>query len=144
MAVRRGKKPLAAKMADSVPPPTREARLALHVTERSLDRMPVRPHQRRRGPLVGNRKQHADALRRRERQVKRSHLRPPVLRPKALTGTRIATAHRAHERVAVDLAGDADYPGPAADPTPRRLPPAGEVILHTLRNLLLVVSELVR
>jgi hypothetical protein len=104
----------------------------------------MRLQKRRRRLLVGDCEQHADALRRGEREVKRGDLGSPVLRFEPLAGSWIAAVHRAHDPLATHLPANAEDAGSGARPAARCLAPPGDVVLQALGNLLLVVSELVR
>lgn len=67
--------------------------------------------------------------------------RPP--RREAFAGARVAAVHGAHEAGPVDLTTETDATAATADPAAGRLAPAREVILDALRDLLLVVCELI-
>jgi hypothetical protein len=135
--------PLPQDPPHSIVAATREAGLALHVSERRFDRPLVRLEQCARDILVSDREQHADRLGRRECQVEPGHLRATPRWPKSLAGPRVATVHRAHEPGPVDLTAETDATAAAADPPARCLAATGEVVLETLGHLLLVVFELV-
>jgi hypothetical protein len=64
-------------------------------------------------------------------------------RPRPHADARVTAFHGTDERVAIDAATHAEEPTAGPDPPPRRLAAAGEVVLHALGDLLLVVCELV-
>ena len=94
-------------------------------------------------PVGPDRGEHAHRLRRREGQVERSDLGVALARAQA--DTRIARVKPCDQRAELlggDAAAEPEGIGPAPDPLPRRLPPAGVVVVPSLGNLLLVVAVL--
>ena len=143
MPVGSGEESVAADADHPVTPAARVTSLPLDVCERRLDRPLVRLEQRRRhawSPIANSTLTHFGAENVRSNAA--TFVRPRSgLKP--LPGPWIEAVHRAHER-------RPDRPGPrhrrpaaGADPPARRLASAGEVVLDPLRDLLLVVCELI-
>jgi hypothetical protein len=121
---------------------THPTRLALHVPHSGINGRLVRLNQRPRQHPITDREQHAHRLRRRERQIKRRHPRPPANPPQRLARTRIPALHQRDEALPIDHPDEPqDLPAPTR-PTPRRLTAARVVVIATLRHLALVVTRL--
>jgi hypothetical protein len=144
VSIGRRQEPVAADAFDAVVTAAGETRLPFDVVQRGGHRGLVRGQQRRRSVLFGDGEKHADALGRREGQVKRRDPRTAVRGLELLPGPRIAAGHRSHERRPVHVAGRSDKYCAAPGPTARCLAATGEVILQALGHLLLVIAELVR
>ena len=120
-----------------------EHRLVLEVLQRCAGCRLVRSDQLSGGGLVGDREQHADRLRCRERQVERSDSRvaqriaqPPPRIPRIVPGQQCGQLRSAHPTV------EPERRGAAADPLARRLAATGVVIITALSNGALVVALL--
>jgi hypothetical protein len=142
MAIRSRHKPLPHLMPHPAAAAAHPTRLTLQIPQRRVDRRLVRLDQRPRRDRLAYREQHAHRLRRRERQIKRRHLRTPTDPPEALTGPRVTTLHQRHEAVVIDPPAKLQRLGAAARPAARGLAPAGVVVIAPLRDLALVIPRL--
>lgn len=79
--------------------------------------------------LVSEPEQHADALRRRERDVEPGHA-PDVRRDQLASRSRIVSLKCARQRISVDLADDPDVLASEPEPVSGRLGPLDVVVLH--------------
>ena len=120
-----------------------EQRLVLEVLQRRSHRRLVRRDELRRGLLVGDREQHADRLRCRERQVERRHPRVAerVAQPPPRVPRIVAGEQRGQLRAA-DPARQAQRPRARAGPLARRLAAAGVVVIAAQCDGALVVALL--
>ena len=89
MAIRRRHEPLPHLTPHTAAAAAHPTRLALQIPQRRVDRRLVRLDQRPRQRRLADREQHAHRLRRRERQIKRRHLRTPTDALQALTRPRV-------------------------------------------------------
>ena len=142
MAIRRRHEPRPRLVADTAAAAAHPTRLALQIAQRRVDRRLVRLHQRPGQRRLADREQHAHRLRRRERQIKRRHLRAPTDALQALTRPWVATVHERHEAVVVNPAAEPEGLGPATGPAARRLAATGVVVIAALRDLALVIARL--
>jgi hypothetical protein len=97
MPVGRGNEPLATQPLGATMAPPCPARLPLEVGERGVHRSLVRVEQRSRCAIVGDREQHTQRLRRRERQIHRRHRRTRPHRTQHRATYRAAPPHQCHE-----------------------------------------------
>ena len=119
----------------------RPARLALQISQCRLDRPLVRLKQRRSRGLIGDREQHANGLRSRERQIERRNGRARAHRTQDRPIDRISAAHQRHELVAFNLSTQPENASATPAPQARSLAPTGIVVLDSRRDLLLVVLQ---
>ena len=123
MAIRRRHEPLPRLVPDTAAAAAHPTRLALQIPQRRVDRRLVRLDQRPGQRRLADREQHAHRLRRRERQVKRRHLRTATDALQALTRPRVATVHQRHEPVVIHPAAEPEGLGPgyrSSGPATRR------------------------
>src|SRR5579884_3395746 len=123
--------------------PPDPARLALQIGQRRVDRLLVRLDQRPRHPLVADRKQDTDTLRRRERQVERCRSRPGTSRRELHARAWVPAIHHRLQLLRIELALETELTRRAAHPPARRLTPTGVVVVRATRDFLLVVELLV-
>jgi hypothetical protein len=143
MPIRGADEPRATDPPHAVPSASCEARLPLNIGDSDRDCSLVRFDERAGEFLATDRHQDADALRRREGQVKRSHPTPTMRRTKRIARARIAAVHHRHERIALDLACHPRPAAAAADPSAGRFASRGVVVLDPGGHLALVVFKLV-
>jgi hypothetical protein len=143
MAIRRRDGPLAGQPLDAVAAAARPARLALQVAQRNADRSLVRCQQRRRDDVVIDREQHADALGRREREIKPRDCRPLAHPAQHRPVPRVQTAHQREKLRPPDLASrrQSERANASAAPLAGGLTAAGEVVLDAGRHLRVVVLQ---
>jgi hypothetical protein len=139
---RRRHKPLPHLNPHPTTTPTHPTRLALEIAQRRVDRGLVRVDQRPGQPRLPDGEQHAHRLRRRERQIKGSHLRAAAHPLEALSRPGVATLHECHEAVVVDPAAEPESLGPGTGPAPGGLAATGVVVITPLRDLTLVIARL--
>ena len=142
MAIRGRHKPLPHLTPHPAAAATHPTCLTLQIAHGSIHRRLMRLDQRAGQCRLPDREQHAHRLRRRERQVKRRHLRAPTDALEALARSRVTTVHQRHEAVVVNPAAEPDGLRPATGPATRRLAAAGVVVIAPLRDLALVVARL--
>jgi hypothetical protein len=142
MAIGRRHEPLPHLTPHPAAAATHPTRLTLQIAHGSIHRRLMRLDQRAGQRRLPDREQHAHRLRRRERQVKRRHLRAPTDALEALARSRVTTVHQRHEAVVVNPAAEPDGLRPATGPATRRLAAAGVVVIAALRDLALVIARL--
>ncbi len=120
-----------------------EHRRLLEVAERGTNRLLMGFHERRGHLGRRDREQHADRLRRRERQVKRGDRRLAVAGSKPHSRRpRIASLEQRVELRCAHLTGEAELFSAAAGPLAGRLAATRVVVVPALGDLLLVVALL--
>src|SRR3954454_598439 len=108
--------------------------MALHVIEHGIDRTLVRTANLRAQVIAAEPEQHADRLRRRERQVEARDTRATVAGGEGITGARVGAAKHGTQRIVVDSAADPELQRGRAGPASGRLADAGVVVLYSLSD----------
>ena len=128
MPERRRDQPAARNHVDAARPAARHAGRPLDVAERLGDRPIVRVTDRAAQLVVADPEQHADALRRRERQVEPRN--PPVHDPpERRAAARMLAGEHAIEADRIDRPDEPERPPAVSDPDPGRFRPAEVVVL---------------